>query len=474
MSIYVYGNGEAGHSDAWPEIEPSLLEDGRAAVPPFPLDVLPGPWRTWVADTAHGAGAPEDYVAQAVLAAVAGLSGAGVTARVTASWSEPLVLWLAPVGAASSGKTLALEAIRRPLALVETMLGRNGGAPIVVGDGSVDVLAKAVSARRQGVLLWRDEPAQRLGGLGLEKTGDKARGRFLDAWSSAGKFPVSIIGSLHPEQLAEALESAGDGMAARFLFAWPNSPLYRPLADSKDPREDEAVTMLHRIAGATGTPDHLLVLAFEEAALKYFDRFLAGLQGEIRRAEGFYAGWLGKGRGTVARLAGILALLDWAGRGATERPPRTIGRDHVQAADRLWEAYFKPHAQAVFDRAVPSARDSQIRRVIHWLEARRATEVSREDIRRDALCQSVNANGADQVIYRLEDAGILRPLSREPSGPGRPARRWQVNPALRGPALRGPALRGPALGGPALGGPALGGVAEIAGIAETPLKPSPA
>jgi hypothetical protein len=439
------------HVDTWPEIEPSLLEDGRAPVPSFPLDVLPRPWRDWIADTAHGAGAPDDYVAQAVLAAVAGLGGAGVTARVTASWSEPLVLWLAPVGAPSSGKTPALEAIRRPLANVETMLGRGGGAPTVVGDGSLDGLAKAVSARRQGVLLWRDEPTQRLGGLGWENKGDKAHGRFLDAWSAADKFPVSIIGSLHPEQLAEALDSAGDGMAARFLFAWPSPPLYRPLAGGKEPRADEAVTMLHRIAGAVGTPDRPLVLAFEEAALKYFDRFLAGLQGEIRRAEGFYAGWLGKGRGTVARLAGILALLDWAGRGASERPPRAIGRDHVQAADRLWDAYFKPHARAVFDRAVPSARESQIRRVIHWLEARRATEVSREDIRRDALCQSVDANGADQVIYRLEGAGVLRPLSRELSGPGRPARRWQVNPAL-----------------------ALGGVAEIAGIAETPLKPSPA
>ena len=93
----------------WPEIEPSLIEDGRPAVPSFPLDVLPQPWRGWVADAAHGAGAPEDYVAQSLLAAVAGLCGAGVRAQVTAAWSEPLVLWQALVGAPSSGKTSALE-----------------------------------------------------------------------------------------------------------------------------------------------------------------------------------------------------------------------------------------------------------------------------------------------------------------------------------------------------------------------------
>src|SRR6266851_1983578 len=72
----------------WPAPELSLLEDGRPVVPAFPLDVVPQPWREWVSDTACGAGAPIDYVAQAVLGAVAGLCGAGAKACVTQSWSE--------------------------------------------------------------------------------------------------------------------------------------------------------------------------------------------------------------------------------------------------------------------------------------------------------------------------------------------------------------------------------------------------
>jgi hypothetical protein len=103
----------------WPAPEPSLLKDGRPVVPAFPLDALPQPWREWVSDTAGGAGAPVDYVAQAVLGAVAGLCGAGVKACVTQSWSEPLILWQALVGAPSAGKTPALDAIGRPLASVE-------------------------------------------------------------------------------------------------------------------------------------------------------------------------------------------------------------------------------------------------------------------------------------------------------------------------------------------------------------------
>ena len=33
---------------AWPEMDPSLFEDGKPALPAFPLEVLPPPWQAWV------------------------------------------------------------------------------------------------------------------------------------------------------------------------------------------------------------------------------------------------------------------------------------------------------------------------------------------------------------------------------------------------------------------------------------------
>ena len=96
----------------WPEIDATLLEDGRGAVPAFPLDVLPPEWARWVEDTAQDAGAPIDYVAQAVLASVAALCGAGVMAQVATFWAEPLVLWQTLVGWPSSSKSPALGVIR--------------------------------------------------------------------------------------------------------------------------------------------------------------------------------------------------------------------------------------------------------------------------------------------------------------------------------------------------------------------------
>jgi hypothetical protein len=69
--------------------------------------------------------------------------------------------------------------------------------------------------------------------------------------------------------------------------------------------------------------------------------------------------------------------------------------------------------------------------VARWLKEVGRTEVSREDIRRDALSQSVTASKVDTVIYRLEAAGILRRDEAWSSPRGGPrVRRWQVNPAL--------------------------------------------
>ncbi len=251
------------------------------------------------------------------------------------------------------------------------------------------------------------------------------------------------MGSLDPERLDASLEGTGDGLAARFLYAWPGPAPYRSLRTLKPTREDEAVNALQRIARAVGTPEKPLVLSFEDRAVTAFDRSLELLHPEMLRAEGFMAGWLGKGRGTVARLAAVLALLDWtANRPNNAPPPTVITTQHLCDAWDLWERYYRPHAQAVFDRAGPADGDRQgkheakqhARRVIGWIRARGVKEISREEVRREALSQRVNAAGADEVILALEQAGVLREVEVDEEdypARGRPARRWQVNPALR-------------------------------------------
>src|SRR5262245_51577590 len=54
-------------ADDWKDPDFSVLDDRRVAVPDVPLELLPEPWRAWIADTERATGAPVDPVLQSVL-----------------------------------------------------------------------------------------------------------------------------------------------------------------------------------------------------------------------------------------------------------------------------------------------------------------------------------------------------------------------------------------------------------------------
>jgi uncharacterized protein DUF3987 len=432
----------------WPDFDVSLLDNGRGAVPAFPIDLMPQPWRDWLADAARTAGAPVDYVVQALFAAVAGVCGTAAQVRVTPDWTEPLVLWQALVGTSSSSKSPAIARIKRVMGTLEAEQRASAGPSdgeslrILVANPSLAALARAVAANPRGVLLWRDRPSPWLGDLG--RRGEDDRAHWLEAWSAGSvtvenrgdppvaidKFAVSVLGTLQPEHLSEALSAGDDGLAARFLYAWPDPAPYCPLRERRRSKADESVRLLRLIAEQARRPDEPLVLAFDEQALDSFDVFLAGLETKLHEAEGLEAAWLGKGGGAVARLAAVLELLTWSCGPATAEPG-PIGRATVAAAIALWTDYFRPHAHVVFQRGGPSDTQRRVRQVIRWLRAGERREVSREDIRREALVRTVNASQTDGLLAYMSAVGIVRPVRSEisPAG-GRPASRWQINPAV--------------------------------------------
>ena len=125
----------------WPEIDPTLMEDGRGVVPGLPLNVLPP-------DGAAGSATPRKRPARrsttwrrALLAAVGALCGAGVMARVSAAWAEPLVLWQALVGWPSSGKSPALAGDAQPA-------GRDRGSACAPATASGATATRRESRRR--------------------------------------------------------------------------------------------------------------------------------------------------------------------------------------------------------------------------------------------------------------------------------------------------------------------------------------
>jgi hypothetical protein len=131
----------------------------------------------------------------------------------------------------------------------------------------------------------------------------------------------------------------------------------------------------------------------------------------------------------VARLAGVLELLAWSAPGSSVRPS-PIGRAPAERAVRLWSDYFRHQARALFLHSVPGERERLARRVARWLRSRGLTEVSREQVRTEALSRGVDAAETDQVLYRLQNAGIVQQALYTAPLRGRPPNRWWVNPRL--------------------------------------------
>jgi hypothetical protein len=248
---------------------------------------------------------------------------------------------------------------------------------------------------------------------------------------------VGVTGGFQPDKLARSFEGDADGMYARFCFGWPVEPAYQKLTSEIGEIEPEIINALARIAdlgGGQGQYGEFAPRAVKLSleAVEGFEQFRQFLHEQRRELDGREREWWAKGNAHVLRLAGTFAYLDWAMRGGPE--PAEIEALFVEAAVRLWREYFWPHARAALRQVGLSDRHANARRVLRWLQANRKVEVSREDIRRDALGQKLDAEQTQALIGGLVKGGWLRPakVSVGPAG-GRPARRWEVNPILYNP-----------------------------------------
>ena len=354
--------------DGWGEIDMALLEETRAAVPAFPLDLLPTFWRDWISDTANATGAPADYVAQSLFAAVAGLCGAGVVVRLGPRWDEPLVLWQVLVGPPSIGKSPAMAPMRELLAALDDERADDAQRSVVT-EASLSVVADAVTANPRGVVLWRDDPPTWL-------RSDAVRAPWLPAWSAravsfgqvsvgrgaTGKgarridcFAVSLLLACQPHHLSDLLAEDPE-FASRLLFAWPDPPGHCPLALCKPARDDEALAALRRIAAAAGTPDDPLVLGVDPRGARRFRWIPVGAADRAFGGRGSGDGLAGQGtrhRGPADGRAGVAGVV---GAGLV----RAAGSDRPRAG-RARGAPVVGLFPSAGPRAVPSQRARRAR-----------------------------------------------------------------------------------------------------------------
>src|SRR5260221_368425 len=119
----------------------------------------------------------------------------------------------------------------------------------------------------------------RIAAVALARVGE--RGGALET------LDVSILGPIEPDGVAPALQRGGDGLAARFLYAWPHAAPFCPLAERKRPgRSELLMAPLRRLLRLVPVSrERRCILLFDDPGEKAFNAFLARLHAEVQRAE---------------------------------------------------------------------------------------------------------------------------------------------------------------------------------------------
>jgi hypothetical protein len=324
---------------------------------------------------------------------------------------------------------------------------------LYVSNATTERIAVLLQARPRGMLMIADELASLF--LNMSRY---SKGQDNEFWLECfngkpyivermGRPPVAVdhllvgvVGGLQPDKLARSFAGDADGMYARLCFAWPTEPRYRPLnndADDIDPIIYNAMTRLIDLPSEAGGRFASRKVNLSSEAVKTFERFRQFAHDQRALLDGREREWFGKGNSRVLRLAGTLSFLDWAVASGAELAgpePTHIEDSFVAAAIRLVRDYFWPHARAALRQIGLSERHASARQVLKWARAHRKPEVSREDIRRTALGQKLDADQTEGLLGDLAKKGWCREIKLPPGRQGgKPARRWHFNPLLFNP-----------------------------------------
>jgi Protein of unknown function (DUF3987) len=222
----------ASPDNQWPKPDMRLVEDDRMPAPALGEDALPAGWEKWIADEAASRGCPRDYSAVGLIVSASAWIGNARHVAVNETWSEPPHLWMALIGAPSTGKTPALRpiveasraierdsesawqaemmdhaalaegaraideewraAVRKAVKRGDAAPGRPPGADaplepprprVLVMDTTTEELQRLLAAQPRGLLHLRDELTGWFGNLDRYGGQGGDRAFFLETWN---------------------------------------------------------------------------------------------------------------------------------------------------------------------------------------------------------------------------------------------------------------------------------------------------
>lgn len=320
---------------------------------------------------------------------------------------------------------------------------------LAVNDATVERLAVILAMQPRGTLAVRDELAGWLANMSRYANGGSDKPFWLEAYGGRAftvermsrdpvrveRLTVAVLGGIQPDRLSSLLIKADDdGMLARLLPSWPEpAPVRRPASAPDEAFAEEAFARLYGLAmptGEYGEPRPWFV-PFAEPARVVLDAFRCWVRDEEGREAGLMQSFIGKLPGMAARLALILAHLDWAaGRGAL--PPDQVTADQFGRAACYVEDYALPMARRAYAEASAPPEERAAQRLARLIVEEGWETFTLRDVTRRAR-QGLRRNAeVEPALDVLTQAAWIRP-DRQASGPkgGRPQLLFRVNPAVR-------------------------------------------
>jgi hypothetical protein len=228
---------------------------------------------------------------------------------------------------------------------------------VVTMDTSTEELQQILAETPRGLFYVRDELAGWFGSF--DRYGGKGSDRafFLECWNGhafvcdrvryhdapllISRASLAIVGGIVPDRLREVLADVDDGLAARFIFVWPEPVPIGPLCSRGPAGAAERHSMLHgcarRLRGLEMGTDNYgrpapRVLRLDGDALGLFDEQRQDAMRRARLGCGLAAGWHGKNPGRILRLALVFEYLAWVARGDGTPEPTVVSADSVARA----------------------------------------------------------------------------------------------------------------------------------------------
>ncbi len=455
------------------------------AYQPFPVEILPEPLRSFVAQAGEAVGCDTAFVALPLLAGLA--SAIGNTRRIGLKriWSEPAIIWAAIVGDSGTMKSPAMELALKPLRQrqskaikqhVEAMEGykteamryeldlaswkKSGGeglppaepqSPVLsrcwCDDTTIEALAVLLLQNWRGLLMVRDELAGWLGGFDRYTQGkgsDVAKwiemhgGRSMMVDRKTGqsrtiyvpRAAVSVTGGIQPVTLQRSLGRAyfENGLAARLLLAHPPRRAKRWTEAEVDPATEQAIATvfdrlfdLEPVEGPDGDPEPGIIHLSSPAKSAWVQFYNEHADEQVELSGDLSAAW-SKLEGYAARLALIVHLVRWAW-------DESVDHDEVDAqsiaAGIALSRWFGQETQRVYDIFNESEEDRDRRELIERIR-RKGGKLTARDLQRCSRAYPTS-DAAEAALDSLVEAGFGRWEQVPAHGKGgRPTRRFRL------------------------------------------------